>query len=97
MPRALAVARAGAVLGARPRILASRVEETVIAAVPTNPATSPLPIAAALAFAWLRMLGPPRPRGLAACRWRRLRPRSGRRPRAGGAGGRRPAARSPSP
>jgi hypothetical protein len=39
-----AVARAGAVDGARPRMRASSVEETVIAAVPTKPATSPLPM-----------------------------------------------------
>src|SRR6185295_244460 len=45
MPRALAVARAGAVLAARWRRRASSVLATVIAAVPRKPATSPSPIA----------------------------------------------------
>jgi hypothetical protein len=44
MPSTLAVARAGALLGARPRSLASIVLEIVIAAVPATPATSPLPM-----------------------------------------------------
>src|SRR4051794_18839136 len=46
MPSAFAVARAGAVLTARSRSLASIVLESVMAAVPTNPATSPSPTAA---------------------------------------------------
>jgi hypothetical protein len=44
MPSALAVARAGAELGARPRSLASSVLEIVIAAVPAKPAIRPLPM-----------------------------------------------------
>jgi hypothetical protein len=51
MPSTLAVARAGAELGVRPRSRASTVLETVIAAVPTTPATRPLPIAIAIVFA----------------------------------------------
>ena len=41
------MARAGAVLGARPRSRASSVRETVIAAVPAKPATRPRPMAVA--------------------------------------------------
>jgi hypothetical protein len=48
MPSAFAVARAGAVLGARPRSFASSVLETVIAAVPAKPATRPLPMLLAI-------------------------------------------------
>jgi hypothetical protein len=47
MPITFAAASAGAVLGSRPRRLCSSVLETVIAAVPNAPATSPCPIAAA--------------------------------------------------
>ena len=46
MPSTFAVARAGAVLGARRRSRASSVLETVIAAVPAKPASRPLPMLA---------------------------------------------------
>src|SRR5215469_9917903 len=70
IPSALAVARAGAELGWRWRSRASSVLETVMAAVPARPATSPLPMLLASFSAILICLPPSRALGLGP-RWLR--------------------------
>src|SRR5919199_788048 len=59
IPSTLVVARAGAELAARPRSLASSVLESVMAAVPAKPATSPLPTAPASVLAAFLIRRPP--------------------------------------